>query len=448
MGLRTNVALPLHIEQSLKSVRPLPFVVNKVLELAKEDPVDFQAMSRTIASDQVLSALIMSVANSAGLSNRYKQITSLKQAMLMLGRQTVVQTVITFTLQSMQSVGSATKWPLGGERFWRHSLAVGTMASQLAVKLGLPYPEEAFVAGLVHDIGKIIMLNEYKTPYAQLLQSTRNNLTPLFLNEKKIIGCNHAEVGAALCIRWKIPTPLTTAVEEHHLTPTSVFAAIVGLVGTANRLVKLLGYGDGSNAFISLHPNAALALTRLSIADKIDLFQNLGPTVAKLGNMTLEPTDATDEAAVTVSRDATAVYFDLTNATEEELLICGAVRLGYTQLNYIRSVEDAGELRSDLQNILITDRTDKWSKSKGWHAILSFEAWRQKQPPQLGNRVNYVKLMQWLELGLNAKAGAPAPAPTPAHAPPPDVVDAPEESTPVDSAPVDNTPEEQPATAE
>ncbi len=206
IGLRTNVALPLHIEQGLKSVRPLPFVVNKILELAKEDPVDFRAMSRTVASDQTLSALIMSVANSAGLSERYKQIASLKQAMVMLGRQQLVQIVITYTLQSMQAIG-ATKWPLGGERFWRHCLAVGTMASQLAVKIGLPYPKEAFIAGLVHDIGKIIMLNEYKTPYAQLLQSTRNNLTPLFLNEKKILGCTHAEVGAALCIRWKIPTP-------------------------------------------------------------------------------------------------------------------------------------------------------------------------------------------------------------------------------------------------
>ncbi|MEZ4700963.1 MAG: HDOD domain-containing protein [Rhodothermales bacterium] len=395
-------------------MRPLPFVVHKVLELAKEDPVDFQAMSRTVASDQTLSALIISVANSAGVSNRYKQITSLKQAMIMLGRQHVVQIVIAYTFQTMQTIG-ATKWPLGGERFWKHCLAVGTMASQLAVKIGLPYPEEAFIAGLVHDIGKIIMLNEYKTPYAQLLQSTRNNLMPLFLNEKKIFGCHHAEVGAALCIRWKIPSPLTSAVEEHHVNPTSVFAAIVNLVGTANRVVKLLGFGDGSNAFVSTHPHAALALTRLSVADKIDLYKNLGPTVANLGNMTLDHEEEAEASPKVNPLDGKALYLDLTNPSEQEFLLCLAVRMGYTNLHFAQSIDDASDMRVDLQNILITDKPEKWSgKTTAWHKIVAFNDWRVKQPAIQGNRVSFVRLMQWLEAWLKDDASPAAPpAPEP-----------------------------------
>jgi putative nucleotidyltransferase with HDIG domain len=409
--------LPLHIEQGLNNVRPLPFVVHKILELAKEDPVDFHAMSRTVASDQTLSALIMSIANSAGLSNRYKQITSLKQAMLMLGRQYVVQIVVTYTFQCLQSLG-ATKWPLGGERFWRHCLAVGTMASQIAMKIGLPYPEEAFVAGLMHDIGKIVLLNEYKTAYTQLLQSTRNNLMPMFLNEKKLFGCNHAEVGAALCIRWRIPSPLISAVEEHHFNPNSVFAAIVNLVGTANRTVKLLGFGDGSDAFICMHPHAGLALTRLAMADKLELYRNLASTVDKLGNVTLDRVEKDPDSMESPAYNEHALYFDLTNQTEREFLLCAAARLSYTNLGVILSLDEADNLRGDLQNLLITDRPEIWeAKRSAWNQVIDYGQWRQKQPPQPGNRVNYVRLLQWLERSIQTGA---SPEDDPMEAPEPD----------------------------
>ena len=227
-----------------ETARKLPTLLNKP-ELHRDDLV------QTLRLDNVLTAKLLRVCNSAGVGLR-EPVTSVDQAVLLLGDHTIFRTICALSYGGVMGV------PLDGyaveaNGLWAHSVTTGVAAEYLSEVEGyggFP-PPVAFTAGLLHDIGKLI-LNQLLTP------KTRTEIRALITEkafsrvdaERKIFGADHAAVGAALLRRWNVPPLIVNAVADHHrpgVKPTPHLSAVVHL---ANGSAHLTGSAPGNDAYV------------------------------------------------------------------------------------------------------------------------------------------------------------------------------------------------------
>ena len=195
----------------------LPVTVMKILEVCnnpKTSPVD---LNKIISLDPVLMARVLKLINSAyyGLS---QQITSLARAIIMLGINTVknlaLSTAVLGAMGKDEKAGS-----LNMDGFWRHSLCTGVTAKLIARsrEVDAKLLEEYFIAGLLHDIGKIPLNNRFPEEYILTMTIADREQMPLYTCEEDIIGINHADVGKLLVENWKLGSDILDAVGYHHM---------------------------------------------------------------------------------------------------------------------------------------------------------------------------------------------------------------------------------------
>ena len=243
------------ILKHINTLPPLPAAIGRLLRLLDKPDVEFKEIARTISLDQTLTAQLLRVANSAfyGFSH---EIRTVQQASVLLGRYTVrnmAMSLATVTMRNQMKKNS----PLRPEVFWQHNMAVACGARLLAKYVRSVDPAEAFVAALLHDIGKIVLVEYDISAYERLLVVVKQGLSPLHVLERETFGIDHAEIGEALCQHWNIPELLGEAVAAHHGTiqekqlPPAV-RKLVEIVRAANTLAKHVRLGDSGNPLISV----------------------------------------------------------------------------------------------------------------------------------------------------------------------------------------------------
>jgi HD-like signal output (HDOD) protein len=194
----------------------LPVTVAKVLEITnnpKTSPVD---LNQVISLDPVLMGKVMRLINSAYYSLP-NQITSLVRAIIMLGINTVKNLALSTAV--LGTLGRAGDFQaLNMEGFWRHSIAVGVTAKLVATRRNVDpkLREEYFIAGLLHDIGKIPLNNKLAKEYVQAISNTDREHVPLYRSEEALLLVNHAEVGKLIIDNWRLGENLSDAVSFHH----------------------------------------------------------------------------------------------------------------------------------------------------------------------------------------------------------------------------------------
>lgn len=238
--------------QQVRSLPPLPAAIGRLLRLVNDPDVNFQEIARTISLDQTLTAQLLRIANSA-FYGFPQQIRTVQQATVVLGRYAVRNMALSLAMVTLRNRMSD-QWPLSPETFWRHSMGVACGARMLARDEPAVDPEEAFVAGLLHDIGKIVLVERDADAYARVAKEARSMGRPLHELEQESFGIDHAEVGHILCRHWNIPGALGTSVASHHsgAGPEETDAArhLTSVVSAANILAKLAGIGDGGDPII------------------------------------------------------------------------------------------------------------------------------------------------------------------------------------------------------
>ncbi|SHK66784.1 HDOD domain-containing protein [Rhodothermus profundi] len=261
-----SASIPEYIYESVRSLPPLPAAVERLLAMSREPEVDFRKVSQVIESDPALTARILRAANSAfyGVSRR---VQTVRQAIVLLGHEVIINLALGVSVLNLKR-NLLKQWPGDPAAFWRHSLSVALLARELARQLKLADSEGAFVAGLLHDIGKLVLLSHHGVVYAQALLAARQSPDPLFLLERELFDVDHAAAGYALCQHWNLPEALAQAVAEHHAEEPPASGTIAELVYDANELIKRLGLGDSGNAFTTLQtgplpPHRRLTFDRL-----------------------------------------------------------------------------------------------------------------------------------------------------------------------------------------
>lgn len=200
------------ITDSLISLPTLPTVVAKMLELVDNPKTSASTLAGLISRDQVLTAKILKLANSSFYAFP-RQIATVKLALVVLGFESVKEMALSFSVLGSFK-GENSKY-FDTSLFWQHSVSVGACTRMLARETCYRLAGEAFVAGLLHDIGKVVLNHYLPREFAEIQVRVFEKGVPCETAEMEMIGATHAEVGAWLAERWNLPIPLVEAIRWH-----------------------------------------------------------------------------------------------------------------------------------------------------------------------------------------------------------------------------------------
>lgn len=220
----------------------LPVVVLKVMEIVNRDDVSIQDIAKLVSADQVIASKIIRMVNSPFYGLR-REITSLDQAMAMIGLDRVKSLVMTCSLIShLAGRGGA----FNMKTFWEHSYGCGIVSKLIGEMIGLGNPEGLYLAGLVHDLGEVVLGSSFKQEFATILERAQTEGCSFYKAELEVLGYTHCDVGAWLGKKWHFPQELIEAMRTHHapsrMSPFATTAAVVNLADLFCRL-RNVGYG-------------------------------------------------------------------------------------------------------------------------------------------------------------------------------------------------------------
>ena len=191
----------------------LPTVVAKIVELVDNPRTDASTLSRLIASDPALTARMLKLANSAyyGFPRR---IGTINLAIVVLGFNTVRDLAVSASLVDRLNMGGPAG--MGMSDFWEHSVSTAIAARMIQRECGHRAVGEAFVAGLLHDIGRLVIARYVSDEHERITQALEDGKNYLWVIEHQVLGMSHAEVGGMLVRRWNLPDSICDAISMHH----------------------------------------------------------------------------------------------------------------------------------------------------------------------------------------------------------------------------------------
>lgn len=239
------------------SIQPLPDTALKLMNVMGDPRSTIDDIVETIKYDQAVTGQVLKLCNSSffGLS---RKVTSLNDAMLRLGTVKVLQLVMSVHTNNMLA-SEQRGYGLEPGVLWKHSVSVALASSLFAQRLGLADASLAFTAGLLHDIGKVI-LNEYVAEeFAEIVRRVTEEHISFVEAEQKVLGFSHEEVGGMIAEEWKLPAQITRCVRYHHV-PSALDPPdpLVDAVYLANCVCLMLGLGIGDDGLCSRADAAVL----------------------------------------------------------------------------------------------------------------------------------------------------------------------------------------------
>lgn len=205
---------PRELAGMVKDVPTLPVIYQQLFQMMQDPDYSVPQVSDLIAQDQALSTKILHLVNSAfyGYS---KQINTISRAVVILGFRAVRSAALAISVfdyfkDEGESCGIDMK------DFWVHSIAVATTCKVLAEHAKLAQQEEAFVVGLLHDVGKLIEKRYFADDFADLCRAAQEQHLSWFAGEQLLFQVNHATIGKAVFRAWNFPSTVVDAIHYHH----------------------------------------------------------------------------------------------------------------------------------------------------------------------------------------------------------------------------------------
>lgn len=230
------------LKRQVDALKTLPSFPDSVLRINHEilynsDDKNFDEIARLIELDPVVTARTLRLVNSA-FYNKAGLITSVHEALVMLGLD-----IIRGVILSTAALEFSDELTLC-EGLWEHSFGVAVAAGLLANAVGLNHAEDVAAAGLLHDIGKVVLVSQLRGDYERVISYSRTHQVHIRESEIKVLGVAHDEVGQWLMRRWRLPSRLAVPVIYHHRVEAAPeYQVETSIVHVANAMVR--GYGFG-----------------------------------------------------------------------------------------------------------------------------------------------------------------------------------------------------------
>ncbi len=235
---------PEELIRNIDALPTLPTVVARINKLVEDPRSSAADINDVIAKDVALSTRILKLVNSS-FYGFPRKIASITHAVVILGFNTVrTLTVSAFVLDAF----GARNLAFGYREFWIHSVATAVASGQIAKRMGALDSEQAFLCGLLHDVGKIVLHQFAEEEFARVLEYVREHDTLIYEAEMKVLDTNHAQVGAMLLDRWKLPVTMVEVIRHHHRpegdSTENLVTCIVHLADLLARAMMLGHAGD------------------------------------------------------------------------------------------------------------------------------------------------------------------------------------------------------------
>jgi len=227
--------------EALNRLPPFSPILHRLLRALGDEHVTYGQLAELIEKDTVLAGNILRLVNSA-LYGRRGTVASIPHAISLLGLMRLRNTVLTLSVAQLWTrVDTAPSWSMA--QFNLHSVATAIMADLLAQRLPASYPEGAFVAGLLHDLGLLLIATGLPAEYSRIVQVLERENCTLAQAERSVIGLDHAQLTAEALAKWNLPAPVQRAA-RYHFQPEPVEAGewpLSRTVWLANALVEISG---------------------------------------------------------------------------------------------------------------------------------------------------------------------------------------------------------------
>lgn len=226
-----------HRPLAVINLPPFPAIAMRVLELLAKEELGLKELTQQIQSDPVLSSEILTMANSVLFGFR-TEIRSILQATTLLGAQRVKGIAMTIAMKTYLTDSLQIPALLAS---WRHNLACALVAEEIA-RISLIEKDFAYLAGLLHDIGRLALGMMKPIEYGNLLSSEDINPVSILASEREMFGVDHCEAGRKLMESWKLPKAFLDVAAQHH-APKGPQFDIVALVNRSCLIADAIGFG-------------------------------------------------------------------------------------------------------------------------------------------------------------------------------------------------------------
>lgn len=250
----------------IETIPPLPTASAEVIRLVRDPDAPTARLARTIEYDPSLTANVLRLANCAYFGFP-RTVSTIRDAIFRLGTNRIFQLVVSATIGKMAQQ-PIRGYDLSSGNLWDHLIGTAIASTKLAEAVRIETPDHTFTAALMHDVGKIVLGTFVEVNAPAIVGLALQERLSLEQAEEKVLGINHAEVGALLLERWNLPEYLVEVVRWHHQPQeSSGDPVVVNLVHVADVVCMMAGVGAGIDA-LGYRPSSH-AMSQLGLSTSI-----------------------------------------------------------------------------------------------------------------------------------------------------------------------------------
>ena len=226
-----------HQLDKIDNIPTLPTIAMQVNTLIQDYDTSIKKISSVIENDQAIVAKILKLVNSAFFGLRSK-VGNIPHAITLLGFNTVRNAVISVSvINTLSNIPDMEEFKISD--FWTHSISVAVASKHIAETTRLHNPDDCFIAGLLHDIGKLILINNFESLFTEIWKLKRDEKITFFEAEKKLDSMNHAQIGGYLASRWKLPVDLSDTIARHHsISQRAIDINLLKIIHSADLIIN------------------------------------------------------------------------------------------------------------------------------------------------------------------------------------------------------------------
>lgn len=219
----------------------MPAVADRVMRLVADPNTTTEQLQKVISADQALAARILKIANSVFYAS-VRKINTISEAIVMIGFNTLRSLVLTASSRDIYK-----RFGLTEKMLWEHSMGAAISAGIIAKELRIVNQEEAYLGGLLHDVGKVVLNNSDPAKFSKVMERVYNEQISFRMAEQEVYGFSHADVGAMVIRKWKLSENLEMAIRNQYnptwLSSDPNLMKLTAVVNLANQFCLKLGIG-------------------------------------------------------------------------------------------------------------------------------------------------------------------------------------------------------------
>jgi putative nucleotidyltransferase with HDIG domain len=238
------------ILQSVEQLPPFPMVIQRAIQMIDDPKASAQELVDVIQYDQSLTLDVLKLCNSAYFGLR-REVKSLREALVMIGFNQLLEIIL--SRQSSKFFQEPCKgYDLQQGGLWRHSVACALLTKIISKRLNFEATPTHFTAGLLHDIGKVVLSNFVKDYSEEIKKLVKNQNLSFIEAEKQILGIDHSELGGKVADKWNFPNMIVSAIRYHH-TPSLApeYYEVGQLIYLCDLVALMRGIGGGTDGLTS-----------------------------------------------------------------------------------------------------------------------------------------------------------------------------------------------------